>query len=58
MSLAKSAIKRGTMQRIAGLDMPMMMIMEKKKFMLPMVLTPIGTRTPVPLTISPGSSTI
>jgi hypothetical protein len=57
MSLARSATKRGIMQRIAGLDIPMM-IMQKKKFMLPMALTPIGTRTPVPLTILPGSSTI
>jgi hypothetical protein len=58
MPRARYAARRGTMQKIAGLAMLMMMIIVRKKFMPPMVWTPNGTRTLELPTTSQESSTI
>jgi hypothetical protein len=58
MPRAKYATRRGTMQKIAGLAMLMMMIIVRKKFMPPTVWTPTGTRTLELPTTSQESSTI
>jgi hypothetical protein len=44
MPRARYATRKGTMPRIVGLAVPMMMIIVRKKFMLPTVWTPTGTR--------------
>jgi hypothetical protein len=57
-SLAKSAIKKAILPKTVGPATPRMMTMVTRKFMPPMVLTPIGTRTPAPPITSRVSSTI
>jgi hypothetical protein len=57
-SRVKYATNRDTMPKIAGPDMPMMMIVATKKSMLLMGSTPTGTRIRVPHTISPVNSII
>jgi hypothetical protein len=58
MQPARFVTRRGTMPKIAGPDIPMMMIMVTKRCMPLMVLTPIGTKTLVPHTTLLVNSTI
>jgi hypothetical protein len=58
MPHAKSAIRRGTTPRTAGLATPLMMIMVTRRFMPHTASTQIGTKTRVLRTISQVNSTI
>jgi hypothetical protein len=47
MSRARYATRRGTMPKIVGIDTPTMMTMARRRSMLPMAWTQIGTRIQV-----------